>query len=318
MNYFYEIYYTIYPIAQFVALAPLWFFIYGTYRLYEIVSSTNLSYEETKSLSQLLIHIFAVIGGVFSIYFVSHLRVFINSFFKKAKKVKPIGIKGIKKTTIIFSFISFLSLIYSLQDFLTEPNSIWIISNIFLHLFATIGVPSLLFIIFRAITNFINNKIKRTSPNLNKVFSIIRVLLLVYPFFVLFMLLHWLFYNPLSKKVAYHSHHVLNAAVKNTCFIDPGKENCPKKLEDIKVIQEKEYLSTINNSQINYIYNQKENIYSLVIRYSPIRAAVFDPRLIETGNGSDYKEYDVSILGKDRIKNPPNFEGPWSFDEWSY
>lgn len=118
--------------------------------------------------------------------------------------------------------------------------------------------------------------------------------------------------NPSASRFA-----IINAAIKNTCFIDPAKANCPQSLEEISYIEPQAYKSMIENNQVQYVYHPESNLYTLVVRYSPTRAVIFDWRLTDTTT-IDFKDTEVSVLGKDRIKNPPDWDGPWTFPEWKY
>jgi hypothetical protein len=69
--------------------------------------------------------------------------------------------------------------------------------------------------------------------------------------------------------------------------------------------------------QVNYVYHPEINRYSLVVRYSPTQAAVFDWRLVDE-IGVDFKEYKVGLFGQDRLKDPPSWDGPWTFPDWDY
>jgi len=110
---------------------------------------------------------------------------------------------------------------------------------------------------------------------------------------------------------------IVNAAIKNTCFIDPKKENCPHTLKEISYIEPKPYQESMKSGQDRYIYYPETNLYTLVVRYSPVRAVVLDWRLVETTQ-LDFREYDVEVLGKDRLEETPPFAGPWEFEEWKY
>lgn len=110
---------------------------------------------------------------------------------------------------------------------------------------------------------------------------------------------------------------IINAAIKNTCFMDPDRRNCPQVLEEIGYIEPQEYQNMMECCQVNYQYHPDLEQYSLVIRYNPTKAVVFDWRLTDE-LGVDFKEYQVSLFGQDQLVDPPAWEGPWQFADWPY
>ena len=110
-------------------------------------------------------------------------------------------------------------------------------------------------------------------------------------------------------------YNVLHAAIKNTCIIDPKKEHCPQKLEDLRIVEERYYDEAKANAQMNYTYDPATNQYTFVVRYSEYNAIIFDQRLIPI-YGLDLKEVKVTTIGQDRIQDSPNYAGPWTFPEW--
>jgi hypothetical protein len=135
-----------------------------------------------------------------------------------------------------------------------------------------------------------------------------------YPFFTAGVAMYW-FTHPDHPQAS--RFHVINAAVKNTCFIDSERENCPQTLEEISYIEPSKYQELIDCCQVNYQYDQENNLYSLVVRYSPTKAVLFDWRLVDEF-GLDFKEYEVEVLGQDRLKDAPEWAGPWEFADWEY
>jgi hypothetical protein len=108
----------------------------------------------------------------------------------------------------------------------------------------------------------------------------------------------------------------LNAAIKNTCIVDPRRENCPQTLEEISYIEPEFFAEVAKKTQMIYYYYPDTNQYTLVIRYRDKQAIVFDPRLIQT-MGMDLHEYRVETKGVDHLVNPPSFPGPWdNLPDW--
>ena len=104
----------------------------------------------------------------------------------------------------------------------------------------------------------------------------------------------------------------LNAAIKNTCYLDPKMIHCPRTLEDLIAIQPEDFMSYLNQAHLTYSYYPETNKYTLIARYNKHWAVIFDSRLKNDSTGSpDFVEVKVSTCGKDHIANPPNFPGPW-------
>lgn len=116
------------------------------------------------------------------------------------------------------------------------------------------------------------------------------------------------------------SYHSLNAAIKNTCFLDPQRNHCPKIVQDIISIEPDNFTKLTENAHITYQYYPETNEYTLIVRNNNLwvngyRVAIFDPRLATVknyGNGVDFFDADVAWCnGKYILTNPPPFPGPW-------
>jgi hypothetical protein len=107
----------------------------------------------------------------------------------------------------------------------------------------------------------------------------------------------------------------LHAAIKNTCLLDPLRSQCPTKLEELSYIEPLEFKQLAAITDFSYRYDPTTNQYTFIARPTAKTAVVFDQRLIPL-YGIDFKEYTVSTWGKDRIKDPPPFDGPWELSEW--
>ncbi|MCD8484549.1 hypothetical protein LRY65_05695 [Candidatus Woesebacteria bacterium] len=140
------------------------------------------------------------------------------------------------------------------------------------------------------------------------------IFLAVYPILALIGVIAWFRYetNPGGSQF-----HVLHAAIKNTCLIDAARENCPQTLEELSYIEPAAFARAQEFTQMQYQYDAETNQYSLVIRYNPQRAVVFDQRL-HAVYGLDFHEYSVALLGTDRLKEAPAWSGPWMFPDWDY
>lgn len=115
-------------------------------------------------------------------------------------------------------------------------------------------------------------------------------------------------------------YHVLNAAIKNTCFLDPQKNHCPKSVDDLINIEPEHFKELTKNANLTYQYYPKINQYTLIVRNNDLwkddyRVAIFDPRLTTAknyGNGVDFMDSKVIVCsGKYLLINQPPFNGPW-------
>ncbi len=109
---------------------------------------------------------------------------------------------------------------------------------------------------------------------------------------------------------------ILNAAIKNTCFMDPKRIGCPHNLTELSYIEPGEFARLSPVSQMIYQYYPDQNMYTFIARYSKKRAIIFDWRLVPTDK-IDFRDVTIETWGKDHVKNPPNFPGPWdNLPEW--
>lgn len=192
------------------------------------------------------------------------------------------------------------------------PGAVWFV--ILLLNFA--GVASVFWYLFQGAA-WLGRRWTKTSPLLRRSITALGVVLFCYPFFIVAIFVIWLLWDPLSG-IATAEHHTLHAAIKNTCLLDSEKVNCPQRLEDIRIIEPEVYDSVSQHSQLKYEYNPENNTYIFVVRYSPIQAAMFSNHFEqETDWQADYKELEVEIWGKDRIKDSL-LPGDWTFPEWKY
>lgn len=115
----------------------------------------------------------------------------------------------------------------------------------------------------------------------------------------------------------------MNAAIKNTCLVDPKRNNCPQNLDQVLNLYPEDFKKIQDKYTLNYIYYPEDNNYTLVARPKDkgiwdfprtLYVAVFDQRLVgsEYSKGHDFKNVEAySCNGKYHLKNPPPFPGPW-------
>lgn len=117
------------------------------------------------------------------------------------------------------------------------------------------------------------------------------------------------------------AHHV-HAIVKNTCLIDPKKENCPQNAEDIGKVEPEFFQKFLDRNQVFYSYNASQNQYVLLVRYSRREAILFSQLLKSPEqNGSqanDFKVVSIETFGKDRVNELPEFAKQFEYlPEWN-
>lgn len=131
----------------------------------------------------------------------------------------------------------------------------------------------------------------------------------------------WFVYGGDDNPPSSHFHDV-NAAVKNTCFLDPRRLHCPKTSEEVIAIEPQLLEPETKDSELTYQYYPQTNQYTLIIRphnmqSSGSRVVIFDPRLsIAQGYGNGLDFYDAEVTGcnsggKYKLVSPPPFPGPW-------
>jgi hypothetical protein len=120
-------------------------------------------------------------------------------------------------------------------------------------------------------------------------------------------------------------YHTINAAIKNTCYLDPQRNHCPKTIEDIIAIDPEHFKEWTKDANLTYQYYPETNEYTLIIRNNHYnernrsRVAIFDPRLSKPENllythygGRDFVDTEImSCNGKLLLVDPPPFPGPW-------
>jgi len=116
--------------------------------------------------------------------------------------------------------------------------------------------------------------------------------------------------------------HHMHAVVKNTCLLDAQKVNCPQRLEDFAKVEPSFMQRILDRNQVFYSYNSQKNEYVLVVRYSPRKALLFSQLLKspqQNGNqANDFQLLDVDTIGKDRIKEMPEFAKEFEYlPDWN-
>ena len=117
--------------------------------------------------------------------------------------------------------------------------------------------------------------------------------------------------------------HQMNAAIKNTCLIDPLRNNCPKNLDEVMKLYPQEFTKLTERYVFTYQYYPEKNQYTLIARPKNLRlswnkVALFDPRLqkIDTPydtSGVDFADTPIYQCGtKYNLVLPPLFPGPWN------
>lgn len=130
--------------------------------------------------------------------------------------------------------------------------------------------------------------------------------------FVLIMIFYGEEYDqPIASK-----YFPLNAGIKNTCYLDPERKNCPKSVEELINIESIYFKNLTQNVALKYEYYPDTHWYSLVvIEKDTLKGVIFDPRLKDVKNygyQDDYFDITASYCGgKYSVDNPPQLKGPW-------
>lgn len=93
-------------------------------------------------------------------------------------------------------------------------------------------------------------------------------------FFFVFISILWLFLD--DPNIERDDH--LNAAIKNTCLLDPKKINCPKDVRGVIAIEPQTLASETRGKYLAYRYFPQTNDYTMIIR-SGNQGVIYDPRI---------------------------------------
>lgn len=82
---------------------------------------------------------------------------------------------------------------------------------------------------------------------------------------------------------------VLNAAIKNTCFEDPDKRNCPVDLNGVIAIENKIFSNLLQGKSAFYNRDPQSGNYTLIVHHDRHRSVIFDSQLPQlSGYGADF------------------------------
>jgi hypothetical protein len=247
--------------------------------------------------------------GVVFIYRVGGLlqRKFSNHLFTKTESVI-----FFISATIFYSLLAITFIVGDVLHLDKQPASQVVITPVLLYSFLLMGLfylfgwSSVPYWIITSIYKIIKKKSNRKIEYLS--FSIVVVTLVLMITSVLF------FFEENPNGGAYNQ---LNAAIKNTCLTDPRHDHCPHTLEELSYVEPEMFAETNKTAQMIYSYYPERNEYTLIVRYKPDQAIIFDPRFLAT-TGLDFQEFSLSTWGKDRLIDPPKFDGPWDqIQEWN-
>lgn len=293
-----QLFVTLWPIFQTLALAPLAIVFWP-------INSTSYHFILTP-LAEFIWTALGSLGCVFLFWLLLRLFPQKKSFDRLTTQTK-VALVGIFMGSVygVIKLVPGLFALFDQAGLLLIP---W--------LCVLVGVSSLLWYGVRFLALIGKNWIQY-SPVVKTTLRALGFVFVGYPFFAVIVVLTWIFLDPLGS-IADYRLHTLHAAIKNTCILDPLKENCPQKLEDIRVIVPEVYDEIQNCCQMKYEYDPTSNEYVFVVRYSPTQAAMFSNRfLTETDWGVDYKEMTVTVWGRDELQEPL-LPGDWAFPEWKY
>lgn len=111
-------------------------------------------------------------------------------------------------------------------------------------------------------------------------------------------------WDSLSSGIRGSEYFPLNAAIKNTCFLDPERRHCPRSLAELSYIEPRRFQAAKSTTTMYYHYFADTNDYMFLVQYRRNRVAIFDSRLLKR-TGLDYREAMLSTTSSLRI-----FTGP--------
>lgn len=88
----------------------------------------------------------------------------------------------------------------------------------------------------------------------------------------------------------YMDFHVVNAAIKNTCFLDPDKKHCPTTMAEVIAIQPEVLEPLLKDTTVYFNHPSVDDPnYTLLIKSRWASGVIFDPRLATMQeNGADF------------------------------
>lgn len=162
---------------------------------------------------------------------------------------------------------------------------------------------------------------KKTKKSKKKIFnlSIFTILsLLIIPVLFFTSIVITEIYMELYDEPTAGKYFPLNAAIKNTCYLDPQKLNCPQTVQDLMNIEPDNFGRLTKDAALTYRYYPETNEYTLIVREKgSTKVAIFDPRLLQIeyqGYKADYANVRVAecpLGNAHKIPDPPPFSGPW-------
>lgn len=169
------------------------------------------------------------------------------------------------------------------------------------------GIIVIIFV-FSSITLFL---IRRKV--ITKVMHLIVALIAEFPIFMFCcfaFFLAMIFFFDLRDNSRWGDYAPLNAAIKNTCVLDPAQKNCPHTVEEIKHLEPERFSSLLADKEVHYQYTDKNN-YTLMIVEKSGYIVIFDPRLKGSQQGLDSIENYVNKCNGGKLRKPMPFQGIW-------
>jgi len=156
-------------------------------------------------------------------------------------------------------------------------------------------------------------KFKKTTKR--AVLSVVSIV--ISGFIALVILIAFFIYDIGADDPLVSQYSQLNAAVKNTCYLDPQKIHCPKNLSELISIQDKDFKKYLTTAHLFYEYRPETNQYTLIaLEKGGKRGVIYDPRFEgrkDYGYGGDFSEITYnSCSGKIEINYLPPFDGLWN------
>ncbi len=182
-----------------------------------------------------------------------------------------------------------------------------------LHQYSTSLVILVLEIIIWSIVVYGSTK---AIPTVKKTFykAVVDSVFIFYGLFIsaYLLFLGFIVYDEGNNPISY-SYFNVNAAIKNTCILDPQQNHCPHHVNDIIAIEPQTFEQQLKGKHLTYSYYPQTNDYTLIIRHNDNQTAIFDSRIPKVASGSsDIVDTVAQGCGPISVEAPHNLPGPWN------
>lgn len=158
--------------------------------------------------------------------------------------------------------------------------------------FIALGIPLLELITVLILLILESRKVQRLLGKI--VLLVVGMLFGLFIAYVSFVFLFIFLLEEYDKPIA-SNYFAVNAAIKNTCFLDPNRVHCPKTFEEIIAIEPQRFNDLLKGKTVAYNYNPENNNYTLFVLNDNNRGVIFDPNFKQRNeNGYDFLDIHVN------------------------